>query len=304
MDDYFLGDGEAPGVWQGRWAAALGLNGVVDAEPLRRLVEGFHPLTGEELLSGLRPRRVHAFDATFSAPKSVSLLWAFGTEETASVVSIAHVEATTRALAFLERQAAVARRQVNGVRQRVPTQGFAVATFVHRTSRAGDPQLHTHCLVPNVIERYDGAHVAFDADGLHEWAKAAGTMYQSELQRLLTLQLGVEWGPERHGTRELVGFTRAHLRTFSKRSVAIEARLEAACEEYMSAKDRMRADDRRLESDASEEGQDPHSRTTPRPVDHRSRRGRHRHAGRTRRPSHAPSTARTPTDAALRRSPR
>ena len=95
MDDYFLGDGEAPGVWHGRSAAALGLYGVVDAEPLRRLVEVFHPLTGEELLSGSRPRRVHAFDATFSAPKSVSLLWAFGTEESASVVSIAHVEATT-----------------------------------------------------------------------------------------------------------------------------------------------------------------------------------------------------------------
>ena len=76
-----------------------------------------------------------------------------------------------------------------------------MATFVHRTSRAGDPQLHTHCLVPNVIERYDGAHVAFDAHGLHEWAKAVGTLYQSELHRLLTERLGVVWGPERNGTR-------------------------------------------------------------------------------------------------------
>ena len=115
------------------------------------------------------------------------------------MVSAAHVEAVATALAFLEDNAAYTRRQEGGVRRRVETRGFAVATFVHRTSREGDPQLHTHCLIPNVVEREDGSHVAFNAHPLHEWAKAAGSVFQAELQRRLTRDLGVEWGPDRHG---------------------------------------------------------------------------------------------------------
>jgi hypothetical protein len=62
--------------------------------------------------------------------------------------------------------------------------------------------------------------VAFDGNPLFDWAKAAGTVYQAELQRLLSLQLGVAWGPDRNGTREMVGVEREVLRAFSKRSVA------------------------------------------------------------------------------------
>ena len=190
-----MGAGERPGVWQGNWADQLGLDGVVAADDLRALVDGRHPGTGVELLAGHRERRVAAIDVTLSVPKSVSLLWAFGTPETSAAVSIAVVEATHRALGFLEDQAAVARRQEGGVRRRVGTDGFAIATFAHRTSRAGDPQLHTHCLIPNVVRRADdGVFVAFDANPLHTWAKAAGTGVPNDLERTLTRQLGVEWG--------------------------------------------------------------------------------------------------------------
>ena len=117
---------------------------------------------------------------------------------------------------------------VPGVRRRVATEGWVVAGFVHSTSREGDPQLHTHCLVPNVVRRAgDGRHVAFDAGPLFEWARAAGSIYQNHLQRTLSERLGVGWGPDRHNTREMEGFTRAQLRAFSKRSAQIEAELEA-----------------------------------------------------------------------------
>ncbi len=141
LDEYYAGIGEAPGVWAGRFAPALGLEGVVDAEDLRAVVEGHEPATGTDLLAGRRRRRVNVFDATFSAPKSVSLLWGLGRAETAEVVSRAHTEAVSVALSFLEDHAAVARQQTKGVRRRVPTAGFAVAGFFHRTSREGDPQL-------------------------------------------------------------------------------------------------------------------------------------------------------------------
>lgn len=243
VEDYFMGAGEAPGVWHGRWAEQLGLVGVVEADVLRAMVEGHHPTTGEDLLAGNKERVVKAIDLTLSAPKSVSLLWAFGDEATTAAVSIAVAEASTVALDFLEARAAVARRQVNGVRRQVDTTGLAVAQFTHRTSRAGDPQLHVHCLVPNMVERADGSHVAIDASPIHEWLKASGTVFQAELQRLLTNELGVSWGPDRNGCREMAGFERAQLRAFSKRTVAIETVLEAG-PEAITAKERMKADDR------------------------------------------------------------
>ncbi|MGH9116780.1 MAG: MobF family relaxase [Acidimicrobiales bacterium] len=245
LEDYYMGSGEAPGVWRGAWAADLGLIGVVEADALRALVNGVDPGSGVELLAGHRDRKVRAIDVTLSPPKSVSLLWAFGTPETSAAVSIAVVEATDLALGFLEERAAVARRQEGGIRRRVGTGGFAIATFAHRASRDGDPQLHTHCLIPNVVCRDDGVFVAFDANPLHLWAKATGTVFQNELQRLLTQRLGVAWAPERNGTREMLGFSRGQLRAFSKRTEAIESRLEARGElAFESKRARMRADDR------------------------------------------------------------
>ena len=104
----------------------------------------------------------------------------------------AHREAAGVALGFLEERAAVARVQSQGVRRRVVTGGWVVAGFGHRTSWEGDPQLHTHCLVPNVVQRVeDGRTVAFDAGPLFEWARAAGSVYQNHLQRTLSERLGV-----------------------------------------------------------------------------------------------------------------
>jgi conjugative relaxase-like TrwC/TraI family protein len=243
MEDYFMGAGEAPGVWHGRWAPDLGLEGVVAADDLRALIEGVHPGTSEELLDGLRERKVTAIDVTLSVPKSVSLLWAFGSPETSSTVARAVVEATDRALDFLEERAAVTRRQEGGVRRRVGTDGFAIAAFAHRTSRDGDPQLHTHCLIPNLVRRDDGRHVAFDAAPLHTWAKASGTVFLNELERSLSHSLGVEWGPEKNGSREMVGFTTEQLRTFSKRTVAIQEHLDDIGAAFDTARERMVADD-------------------------------------------------------------
>jgi conjugative relaxase-like TrwC/TraI family protein len=244
IDEYYAGVGESPGVWAGRWADSLGLSGVVEADQLRALVDGKHPTTGVDQLAGSRPRSVLAFDLTFSAPKSVSLLWALGSELVADSVAAAHREAVEVALGFLEERAAVARMQSQGVRHRVGAEGWVVAGFLHRTSREGDPQLHTHCLVPNMVRRDgDGRHVAFDAGPLFEWARAAGSVYQNHLQRTLSTEPGVVWGPDRNNTREMEGFRRAQLRAFSKRSAQIEAELEAKGGRYESPALRMQADD-------------------------------------------------------------
>jgi conjugative relaxase-like TrwC/TraI family protein len=242
LEDYYLGAGEAPGVWTCLLAPELGLVGTVTADDLRALIDRTHPGTAEPL-GGPKQPTVRAIDATLSAPKSVSLLWAFGTEEIAAVVSIAHVEAVEAALSFVEFHAAVTRRQTRGVRARAATSGWAAATFVHRTSREGDPQLHTHCVIPNLVRRDDGAWVALDATALYRWAKAAGSVYQEELRRRLSDQLGVAWGPDRNGCREMTGLTDGQLRAFSKRTVAIEAHLAATGALPADRKARMQADE-------------------------------------------------------------
>ncbi len=242
IDDYYLGAGEAPGVWQGHLANQLGPAGVVEADRLRALLLGRHPTTDAELVDGHRERKVAAFDVTFSAPKSVSVLWAFASPAVSSVASIAHVEAVAVALEFVERRAGATRQQVDGERQRIPT-GVAAATFVHRTSREGDPQLHTHAVVVNLGMRPDGSFAALDATPLYEWGKAAGSIYQEELRRRLTERLGVEWGRDRNGCREMAGFDPGWLRTFSKRTVTIEEHLAGVGPENPDPETRMRADE-------------------------------------------------------------
>jgi conjugative relaxase-like TrwC/TraI family protein len=259
IDEYYAGVGESPGVWSGRWAERLGLSGVVESGQLRALVDGQHPETGEDLLAGSRPRSVRAFDVTFSAPKSVSLLWALSSQRAAREVAAAHREAVEVALGFLEERAAVARVQSRGVRRRVATNGWVVAGFIHRTSREGDPQLHSHCLVPNLVQRAEDGHmVAFDAGPLFEWGRAAGSVYQNHLQRALSQRQGVVWGPDRNNTREMDGFTRVQLRAFSKRSTQIEAELEQKGALYESPALRMQADD---EASLATRGAKDHSLT-------------------------------------------
>jgi conjugative relaxase-like TrwC/TraI family protein len=227
IDEYYTSSKEPPGVWQGRWSAELGVEGVVEADHLRSLIRGVDPTSGRELLAGNLARKVNAFDATFSAPKSVSLLQALGTPEVASAVSICHTEALQVALGVLDRRAAFTRRQVDGVRRVAGTGGLAVATFVHHTSRAADPQLHSHCVIPNLVRRDDLRFVSLDASHLYDWAKAAGSIYQEELRRRLSDTLGVSWGEDRNGCREMDGFDDEQLRRFSKRTSEIEAWLEA-----------------------------------------------------------------------------
>ena len=103
--------------------------------------------------------------------------------------------------------------------------------------------MHTHAVVANLGVRPDGTFAALDAAPLYEWGKAAGSVYQEELRRRLTERLGVEWGPDRNGCREMVGLDPVWLRTFSKRTRAIEEHLAGAGPEHPDPKSRMQADE-------------------------------------------------------------
>ena len=103
--------------------------------------------------------------------------------------------------------------------------GLVAAAFRHRTSRAGDPQLHTHVLVANLGRGPDGRWSALDGRRLYAHARAASFIYQAVLRAELTRTLGLEWLPVRNGIAELVGVPKPVLRAFSRRRAEIQAAL-------------------------------------------------------------------------------
>ena len=107
----------------------------------------------------------------------------------------------------------------------MPAGGLVAAAFRHRTSRAGDPQLHTHVLVANLGRGPDGRWSALDGRRLYAHARAASFVYQAVLRAELTRTLGLEWLPVRNGIAELVGVPKPVLRAFSRRRAEIEAAL-------------------------------------------------------------------------------
>jgi conjugative relaxase-like TrwC/TraI family protein len=224
QEEYYIGAGEAPGQWAGTAAADLDVGGEVSEDGFLRMLAGAHPDTAARLVGPPRGQRVLAFDLTFRAPKSVSILWALGGPAASQVVRDSHEHALSAALGYLERHAAIARRGAGG-QQLVRGNGFLVAVFRHRTSRAGDPLLHSHALVANLTRGPDGRWTALDGRALYAHAKTAGYLYQAVLRHELTEQLGVAWERVHNGVAELSGIPPPLLEAFSKRRQQIKQRM-------------------------------------------------------------------------------
>ena len=162
---------------------------------------------------------------TFSAPKSVSVLFGIGDPATQSAIHDAHARAVREAFAYFERSTAFARRGAGGA-ETVRGDGLVAAAFVHRTSRSGDPQLHTHVLVANLVRAEDGRWSALDGRLIYAHARTAGFLYQAALRAELTRSLGVEWTPVNKGSAEIRGVSGRVIRAFSRRRAEIEAAME------------------------------------------------------------------------------
>jgi conjugative relaxase-like TrwC/TraI family protein len=224
VEDYYLRGREPAGRWMGAGARRLGLDGLVRAEALERVLAGQHPRDGVVL----RVRgSVPGFDVTFSAPKSVSLLYPLGDGRVSAAVLAAHEKAVAEAFGYLERSAAVGRRGAGGL-ERVRGDGLVGAAFLHRTSRAGDPHLHTHVLVANLVRDSTGRWTALDARALYAHGRTAGYLYQAVLRDELTRSLGVEWQRVRKGGAEIAGVPDRVLRAFSRRRADIQAAMAVA----------------------------------------------------------------------------
>lgn len=165
-------------------------------------------------------RSVAGFDLTFKAPKSVGILAGIAPEHLRAALRDCHDTAVIDPLAHLERDACRARRGKDGVVQ-VRGEGFIAAGFRHRTSRAGDPLLHTHVVVANRTLGPDGRWTALDARPMYKHAKTAGFVYQARLRHEVNRRLGLEWGEVVKGSADVVGFSRELIEHFSTRRAEI-----------------------------------------------------------------------------------
>ena len=235
--NYWSQQGVIAGEWQGRLAERFGLAGTVSAEDFAKLSQGQHPQTGEQLV---RQRASYEYqdaegktiktmehragwDATFSAPKSVSLTALVGGDER---VREAHRESVRVALDQLEHYT---QARIGGNHPPETTGKFIAAKFEHDTARPVDgyvaPQLHTHAVVFNVTERDSGQPRAVQPQSLFASQQFATAIYQSELTYKLR-ELGYEITTGRSGAPEIKGYTQEYLDASSPRSQQIREYLE------------------------------------------------------------------------------
>ena len=212
-----------PGQWAGSAAEGLGLTGPVQADEFRRLLESRHPRSGVVLGSGRVS--VPAFDLTFSAPKSASVLFALAGAEAARAVVAVHDQAVAGSLSYLEQHAVTATRRSGPLRQVLPTTGAVAAVFTHGVSRNGDPHVHSHVVVANLVHAADGRWSACDRRGIAAHRLAAAAVYEAQLRAGLATTLGVRWtgGPGR--TAEVAGVGPELLGAFSGRGADIRRHL-------------------------------------------------------------------------------
>jgi conjugative relaxase-like TrwC/TraI family protein len=210
--------GEEPGVWAGAAAAALGLDGRVEATPFAEVMAGRDPGSGRPLRYRAPARTVVAYDLSFCAPKSVSILHLLGPRELAGETGTGHETAVAEAAAYLERSALAVRRRRDGSDELLPTTGAVAGGFLHRTSRALDPHLHTHLVVANVAQGVDGEWSAVDSRRLHGHLGAAQGIYHARLRLELTLRLAAAWEVGPSGLGDVAGVPSELRHLFSQRS--------------------------------------------------------------------------------------
>ena len=251
LGDYYLKDGErteAPGRWaQGAEQFRLNPAQPVTGEELHALMAVRRPDSGEELRrAGGSGAAVAALDATFSAPKSVSAVWALAGAKLRSEIERAHEAAIDRALAYATRQVPMLRRRVGQdtvVHEKAT--GVVATSWRHTTARAvagqaPAPQLHSHVLLHAAVRR-DGRLVAIDSRAWLVHRRELGAAYRTELARELSrLGFEIRRGTGRGGRYfELDGVPQGLLDRWSSRRQQVQAAIRERLTDQQQTLERM-----------------------------------------------------------------
>lgn len=235
-ENYYTESERIAGEWHGRLAEEWGLNGEVREEHYRRLTEGQHPVTGEQLVRHQTAREYlnergkmiqtmehrAGWDATFSAPKSVSLTALVGADER---VREAHRESVSVALGEMERYV---QARLGSNLPAETTGKWVAAKFEHDSARPVNgyaaPQLHTHVVFFNLTVTQDGETYALQPQELYRTQQYATAVYRSELAARLK-HLGYEIERGGSGQPEINGYSKEYLEASSPRRRQIEEHL-------------------------------------------------------------------------------
>src|SRR5665648_858601 len=236
---YYEATGNPPGRWFGEGLTGLGDSSmrlrpgdVVTEEAMTAVFrDGVDPLIDDALGRPFRRfddgkrHAVVGFDLTFTAPKSVSVLWALADDATRAIVYDAHRAALASSLEFVA-QRVIRARLGDGGRQQLRTRGMIAAAFDHWDTRAGDPNLHTHVVVANKVHGPDGAWRSLDGRTVHAAVVTVSELYDALLADELARRLPVEWsvrdrGPRRNTAFEVTGIGEDLLAHFSTRAEQI-----------------------------------------------------------------------------------
>ena len=211
-----------PGVWIGQGASQFHLSGAVDSEDLASVLKGRPPRS--TLVPRQRRSRV-GYDAIFAAPKCVSVLFSSSDHDQARAVVNVHHEALEMALGYLEQRALGVQRTDTLSKERhvLGIQGVTAARFTHGISRSGDPHLHSHVVVANLVHGEDGRFGAIDARGFVGHRRAADALYRTHLRFGLTRDLGVHFQHRYDGREEISGVSDAEILALSGRSAEIRS---------------------------------------------------------------------------------
>jgi conjugative relaxase-like TrwC/TraI family protein len=234
--NYWSRDQQGHSEWQGELAEQWKLAGTVESEHFARLSEGQHPHTAVQLVRHQVSRTYEgkfgkkitsaghraAWDATFSAPKSVSLTALVGGDER---VREAHRESVRAALRELE---TYTQARIGNVHAPETTGKLVAATFEHDTARPVDgyaaPQLHSHAVIFNVTEQANGTTRSLQPRELFASQRYVTAVYRSELAMRLQM-LGYELERGKYGQPEICGYTKEYLEASCPRREQIKDHL-------------------------------------------------------------------------------
>lgn len=226
-DDYYAKDGA--GMWWSTGESIVRHGAAIDAQSFRDLCAGIDPATGQPLVRGAGPTHVAGVDITGTAGKSVSVLWATGNSQRRAVIEAAHRKAIDEALKLmLDEGLVVVRSGAAGAVKHRPSD-VIVARFEHFTTREGDPNLHSHCVLLNVAgsskeaksARYRTKHLTTDPAAVFAWQRTLGAHYRASLARELKQAYGFTFCEAGQGQWEIEGVDPKVLAAFSKRSAQI-----------------------------------------------------------------------------------
>jgi conjugative relaxase-like TrwC/TraI family protein len=233
LPNYYLQSGEPRGTWLGDGASMLGLSGEVDDDAFLALIAGMDPQRPDRHLGRrYNDDSVRGFDVTASAPKSVSVLFALGDDDVRREVLDAHDAAVAALAGWIECHAHT-RYRIGGEVAVVDAEGIVAAMFRQHTSRALDPQLHTHLVIANRVKSPDGRWLALDARLIKGDQRTLSALYHAGLRSELTQRLSVAWHMPENGIAEIRDVPEALLVEFSIRTAQMRRRVEEKLDRFV-----------------------------------------------------------------------